>query len=49
MAIGNTIIAVGSGYKFISRLINSQLKRIALIAPNDINSPWAKFENLRTL
>jgi hypothetical protein len=49
IAIGKTIIAVGIGCKVIPRLINNQLSRIALIAPKDINSPWAKFENLKTL
>jgi hypothetical protein len=39
IAIGKTNIAVGKGYRFISKLINNQHKRIELIAPNDINSP----------
>ncbi len=49
IAIGKTIKAVGNGCNVMPWLINSPLKRIELIAPIDINSPWAKFENLKTL
>ena len=46
--IGIANNAVGSGPKLIPRLCRVQVPRIVIMAPKDINSPWAKLEKRRT-
>jgi hypothetical protein len=40
--------AVGKKPNFIPKDCNNQVTKIVDMAPKDINSPWAKFENLNT-
>ena len=47
--IGSTIMIVGRGYTEIPKLWKYHISKIDTIAPNDMNSPCAKFENLRTV
>ena len=41
--------AVGKMPKLISYDWKNQVNKIVVIAPKDISSPWAKFENLKTV